>query len=447
MKELLNEAHVAWMGLGEARRRRARLKAFTYGRQWGDSVRTSDGRLVSEEQRMAEEGRVPITNNIIRQTVKSIIGRYRHMLNGETAEGVSLDSALSETDARALEEFLISGMVIQRGGEDGEFVNVSPCRFFYQAFERSDGGDCRLMGMLHDMSEAEILGRFAGRDARRARRVEAMLRRGAEMTDPGMFTLTPTPQSFSSGTRPGTYRVIEVWKLMPHLHLDIMDEQSGERREETVETLGRWEGENARRGRAGRQGLQIRHVAEERWMQAWLTPAGEALGQRTAEAGERPPFGICFYPMIDGEVHSLVEDIVHQQKYVNRLISLLDHIISSSAKGVLLYPADQLPEGFTWRDIRRIWANPNGILPYKRTKSGLSPEQVNAQGQGSTAASEMLKMQLQLFDQISGTTGAVRGRVMTTGGEGLLRAEMENATISMLDILACFRAYTLRRGK
>ena len=49
------------------------------------------------------------------------------------------------------------------------------------------------------------------------------------------------------------------------------------------------------------------------------------------------PFVFKLYPLTDGEVHSMVEDVIDQQKYVNRLITLVDHIMGASAKGALLY--------------------------------------------------------------------------------------------------------------
>lgn len=41
----------------------------------------------------------------------------------------------------------------------------------------------------------------------------------------------------------------------------------------------------------------------------------------------------------------------------------------------------------------------------------------------------------------------MRGRSSTAQGEGMLRAEMENALVSMLDILATFRAYVMERDE
>ncbi|MEE1366087.1 MAG: hypothetical protein UHE93_05330, partial [Muribaculaceae bacterium] len=115
---LLKVAMQAWESLEMLRQRRRRLKGFAYGRQWCDMVRDSQGRVMSEEQYLIENGRVPITNNLIRQLVKSIVGRYRYMTakadGEELAQMLSRRSeagvrSLDDYDARALEEFLISG--------------------------------------------------------------------------------------------------------------------------------------------------------------------------------------------------------------------------------------------------------------------------------------------------------------------------------------------------
>ncbi len=449
----LREAREAWLALAPQRRRRRRLKDFTYGRQWGDPCRTTDGRVLTEEQRMSEEGRVPVTNNIIRQMVKSIIGRYRYMCekmdsayNGEELPtGVGFGErppAVDDLDARALEEFLISGCAIQRQMWSG-WENVSPDNFFHHPFYETDGSDCLFMGMLHSLSPAAALRAFAKGDPRRARAVNRALRRGVEVAGP--FSGTALGSSFDTPSRPGTYRVIEVWRHVSYEHLIVTDPVAGKSTLMQTDDLERLEGLNRARVEVGTEPLSWKYEAHQRWENVWLTPAGEVLLRSSLPWGKHLPFVLKFYPLIDGEVHSLVEDVVDQQKYVNRLISMLDHIISSSAKGVLLYPAEQLPDGFTWKDVRRIWANPNGILPFKRTPKGTVPQQVNSSGAGAAGAAEMLKLQLQLFDQISGTTGALSGKSTTAQGEGMLRAELENALVSMLDVLASFRCFVLER--
>lgn len=463
----LESARGAWLALAPERKRRARLKDFTYGRQWEDPCLSTDGRRISERQRMSEEGRLPVTNNILRQMVKSIIGRYRYMcqeitpapkdVNDRAAGSHSLPTAatlaepeggVSETDCRALEEFLISGMIIQRLDEKdykNEPVNVSPELFFHQPFMRPDASDCRMLGMLHDMSLACIMDKFADSDVYRARAITQALRRAHGAGS--VIGASVSGADFATPRIPDTYRVIELWRLRGYEMLRVKDEALDRVFMESIDALPRLEGLNRTRAEIGTEPLRWWHTVREQWECMWLTCGGEVLASEVCPPGFKPPFEMRFYPYIDGEVHSLVEDVVDQQKYVNRLISLLDHIISSSAKGVLLYPADQLPEGFTWRDIRRIWSNPNGILPFRRTAKGTVPQQVCAGGSAGAGATEMLKMQLQLFEQISGATGALSGKSTSAQGEGMLRTELENAMVSMLDILATFRSFVLFRDK
>lgn len=450
-RRLLDTARGAWMALSGLRARRARLKGFTYGRQWGDKCRTADGRTVSEEQRLIEDGRTPVTNNIIRRMVKSIIGRYRYMCTPPQESGgeqnigrVGADltaGSVTEGDARLLEEFLISGMAVQRVSPAG-VENISPERVFWHEFRDSEGKDIRFAGVLHDMSAAEVMRRFSKGDVRRAR----LIRRACNRCRNESIGILPGHEQFSFDlpSLPDSWRVVEIWRLTSRDVLHVHDPFSEERWTDSPDALERLEGLNKGRAEVGTEPLEWKYAVEEHWECYWLTPRGEILGTERAECC---PVVMKLYPLIDGEIHSLVEDVVDQQKYVNRLISMLDHIISSSAKGVLLYPADQLPEGFTWKDLRRIWANPMGILPFRRTSKAMTPQQVNGNSNAGAGATEMLKMQLQLFDEISGATGAMSGKSSSATGEGMLRAELENATISMLDVLAAFRSFIMRRDR
>ena len=97
------------------------------------------------------------------------------------------------------------------------------------------------------------------------------------------------------------------------------------------------------------------------------------------------PFVIKLYPLTDGEVHALVEDIIDTQKHVNRMISLLDQVMRSSAKGVLLFPETALPDGWTWEDARRCWSSANGLLPYNPRIVDAKPEQISSNGTNAGA--------------------------------------------------------------
>lgn len=399
---LLALAQRNWDGLALMRRDRRRCKNFTYGNQLSELVRDADGRVMTEEDALTADGVRPMTNNLIRQLVRSIVGRYRYMRGEEGAEPLSLD-----LDARALEEFLISGVAFQRLNAFGRLENVSPDRMICSACGNADGADVTMVGALLDMPAGDVAALCGGSDAEAVEAVRLSVENAADACGSG-WRLSPGGGFHESWT-PGMCRVIDLWhRSAPGEWTHTMLSPSGD-----VIWLSR---HSSGRGLA-------------------MQPNPEAL----------PPYFVRFYPYIDGEIHSLVSDVIDQQRYVNRLISLLDRIIASSAKGVLLYPADQLPDGFSWRDIRRLWSSPQGILPFKRTSHTTMPRQVVATAAGTAGASEMLKTQLQLFDEIAGVSSLTRLGRSSAAGEGMLRAEMELSNIAVHDILASFECFTMRR--
>lgn len=74
---ILRAAYMAWMSGGELRSSRTRNKNFTYGRQWNDYTTDIDGNPITEYRKIKESGKEPITNNMMRQMVKSVVGHFR----------------------------------------------------------------------------------------------------------------------------------------------------------------------------------------------------------------------------------------------------------------------------------------------------------------------------------------------------------------------------------
>ena len=119
-KEIIRQAYEAWNSAADMRARRQRCKRYTYGDQWSDLVKDSKGRLRRESEIVAESGKIPLINNLIRQLVKTVVGRYRTMAAEDgvyklpSIGNLATENALAELDSRLLEEFLISGTAIQR---------------------------------------------------------------------------------------------------------------------------------------------------------------------------------------------------------------------------------------------------------------------------------------------------------------------------------------------
>ena len=75
--KILLQAKTAWEEIRHFRDKRSRNRNYTFGKQWNDKITLPDGRTITEEQYLREQGKVPLKNNMIRQLVKSVLGQFR----------------------------------------------------------------------------------------------------------------------------------------------------------------------------------------------------------------------------------------------------------------------------------------------------------------------------------------------------------------------------------
>ncbi|MDE5795519.1 MAG: hypothetical protein K2H75_00250, partial [Muribaculaceae bacterium] len=184
--ELLQLAHDLWTARSDFRRDRRRNKRYTYGRQWEDPV-TVDGRVMTEAQYIQSLGNVPLTNNLIRRLVRSVLGVFRNrghqavchpLLEADRNRAELLTkllhtnahtNRLDELYARSMEEFLISGCIVHRKwyghreGRSGCWTDsVDPESFFMDASATDyRSWDVRAVGQLHDLPIDDLIAAFA----------------------------------------------------------------------------------------------------------------------------------------------------------------------------------------------------------------------------------------------------------------------------------------------
>ncbi|MDE6270052.1 MAG: hypothetical protein K2M12_04250 [Muribaculaceae bacterium] len=414
-------ARDAWMAAGAMRRERQRCKRYAYGRQWDDPA--PGGTTEAEAARQCN--RQPLTNNLIRQLVKTVIGRYRALADERKTYVAPPGSdcvrnQLAELDSRMLEEFLISGTAVQRIVAErrmqgtGVWVdNVNPDRFFCNAYRDPRGFDMELCGMLHDMSPAEVLARFGGGDPGR----HVQLRRIYGSMDAGVAPMLGATDFHAAA--PGKWRVVEVWTL------------------DAVRARGK-----GTEGKRGRRPERLDFV----WQCRWLAPDGSLLAAYESPfAHGSHPFAVRHYPLTDGEVHSFVADLLDQQRCINRLITAIDHILDCSAKGVLLFPIEQMAPNMTWDKVCEAWASADGVIPI--SGSGNMPQQVGTTGVAA-GAYPLLALQMKIFDDISGVGDTLLGRNEGAAkGASLYEAQVHNATIALYDLLLTFDAFRRQRDE
>lgn len=455
----LDIALKAWRDGEPLRRRRQRYKDYTYGRQWGDTVDV-EGVKMTEEKLAAQSGYKPLTNNLIRQLMKCVVGNFRASLaEGDLAaeespvsEEVASRNSLREMDCRMLEEFLISGCAIQRvvtekrmAGEGVWVDNVSPGSFFINSFTDPRGLDIELVGMLHSMSLREVLMRFAPEGGAHAARLTEIYTARADRIHSDVSLGDAVAAKFFEAPA-GRCRVIEVWTLESRAILRCNDTASGEYFVAPAEAASEIRAENSRRKKIKKASVSFTESTSLRWHCRFLSPGGDLLTEYDSPyAHGMHPFAVKFYPLIDGEVHSLVEDIIDQQRYVNRLITLIDHIMSVSAKGALLVPAGCLTHNMSDSEIGRLWAKTNSVIPYNPAKG--EPKQI-VSGADQSGAYQLLNTQLQLFQQISGVSGALQGHITNAHtSAALYDSQVQHSAVAILDLLQSFQAFRAARNR
>jgi len=453
---VLHAAYQAWANAAGLRQNRLRNKRFTYGDQWGDLVKDNQGRLVTEGEHISSQGCTSITNNLIRQMVKTIVGRFRSLYikhDGETSTPTlprdGVDNELDELDSRALEEFLISGCCIQRietSQEPGssqhvtaENVNVN--KLFVNAMNDTRGWDCELIGQLHDLNIAQLLRRVAAGNQRKAAWVRHLYTDNADSRLADFTTRLGADSQLGQDfwhARDGKCRAIEVWTLESREVIVCHNRHEGTLTVEPANMAHRFK---------NRPEVSTRWDIATVWHCRWFSPMGDLLCEYDSpwQHGSHP-FAFKLYPLTDGEVHAVVEDIIDTQKHVNRMITLLDQVMRSSAKGVLLFPETALPDGWTWEDVRRCWSNANGLLPYNPRSCEAKPEQIN-NNSGNSNAFQMIELQMKLFEQISGVSGALQGKNPTVNSGGAYQLQSENANIAMSDVFDTFQAFRRQRDR
>lgn len=477
---VLLQAQKAWEEIDPFRHKRKRNRDYTYGKQWNDLIKLPDGRVMSEEEYIRQQGKVPLKNNLIRQMVKAVLGQFRNNqtqpvcvardreeqnlgeLMSAAVQYAYQHNRLQELDSRTMEEFLISGICFQkigygfrRGKSDVWVDEVNPNRIFFNAMEDSRHWDCTLIGELHDMPIAEVISRFSFGSRERAVQLRHIYTEADNDTVRHNFENLTTRAidrlDFYMPSSPDLCRVIEVWKLESQEVLNCHDFRSGEYYNLPVSEAEAVEKENKARRQAARQaGIPDEAVAlietewgvTQTWRYRFFSPLGDLLdeGDTPYWHGEHP-YVFKLYPLIDGEVHAFVEDVIDQQRYINRLITMIDFIMGSSAKGVLLFPEDQIPDGMTIDDIADEWTKYNGIILFRPRPGSPMPQQI-AVNATQVGAYEMLSLQMRLFEDISGVHGAMQGKMAPAGTpSSLYSQQIQYSSTNLLDLFESFKTF------
>lgn len=482
--DLLLEAQQHWSNMHEFRLERDRNKRYAYGKQWDDII-VVDGKRMTEEDYIKSQGNVPLKNNLIRRLVKSVLGVYRSQAKEPTCTARDRDeqklgetmstilqcnmqlNRMSSMHARTMEEFMIGGLIAHKKwyGWRNDKCDcwtdfIQPNNFIIDADMRDfRGWDVSFIGEVHDVSIDAVCQEFATRpaDYKRLREIYSYAHNRRYYTNYceqfGRSSLKNIDFLFCSN--PNKCRVIEIWRKESKPRYFCHDYNNGDYYKIDIEDYQSMVADiNSERIKRGLESgmpreeiplIEAEWKIDSYWYFYYLTPFGDILREgETPYEHKSHPYVFKAYPFIDGEIHSFVNDVIDQQRYTNRLITMYDWIMRASAKGVLLFPEECKPDDMSIDDIADEWARFNGVIMIKQRKPGVPLPQQIANNSTNIGITDLLNIQLKFFEDISGVNGALQGKPGFSGESAAhFNQQTQNATMSLLDLLESYSDFVI----
>lgn len=461
--------------LSDLRERASRADKYHSGDQYHELMQNDDGEWMTEENFIKERGGIPLKNNLIASIINNRVGQYRQSAGksvvtsrkrAEQTGAEMLTNALQsawdlnqkkELDAATIKEGFISGVFVQKLVYDywperdkSDVLVTKPS--INNMFFNSDLADPRLfdlrrIGELHSLPLDDVIKAFAetSDDVKIIKSWYSHVNdRDQLYMDGGLESKKDV--SVTMADDPSKCRVIESWKKVVVRRMREHDTLKGTLKV-TLRTVQEIDHENeTRKQLAAEHGvtgevplITYKERIEQVWTVQFLTPYGKILYEgETMYAHQSHPYVMAFAQFVNGRAWGLVETFIDQQRYVNRLIRLNDFMIGTAAKGVLLVPEDSIPDDMDIKDFGEEWGRFDGVIKVKMKPGGSLPTQVS-QNVANLGINEQLSIQLDLWEKISGTGGAIQGHEAKSGTPSSLYAQQTlNSGINSKDMFDVF---------
>lgn len=485
--ELLRRCNQAWENLRKVREVRERTNNYTFGDQWGDLIHYQGG-LITEREYIKKKGNIPLSNNIMISIFNSLTGLYAKQgtepvcfartrdaqklsdMMSATLQANWQDTNQSEVLLTLFKEYLNGGVMMSKESfeeRDGQWDTWNdPCNTNIVFWE--GGGtdprhkDMSLIGMLHEISKAELYNKFARKEyGLSVKRLNEIFEIGEEEE---VFGLQQNDVhdlqnvSFYSPSNKNYYRVIECWTMETKTRYQCVDpiaKTADEARYRVeVEDIARVREENQKRKKiydeAGvpvedRAYITAEEIIDRFWYYTFMAPDGTVLCE-----GESPyeynshPFTLKLYPFVNGEVHPFMGTIIDQQRYINRLVVMHDMAAKSAAKGITIVPKSCIPDDMTPQDFADEFTEYDGIIFYEtsRLNPNARPEVITSNAV-QIGTYELLQLEINLTKEITNVSGALQGKTPSSGTSAQRYSmETQNSATSLYSLLSDMTSFT-----
>lgn len=486
-RRLLDYYRLLWEGLAKFRKESERAVRYFSGDQWHDKIQDDAGNWIREDENITAQGKPALKQNLIKSTIKSMEGMFRtdtsksvvvartpekakesEMLSNALQYSLTSVNSAKDLDARALEEFLNTGLAVQRlsweympefGKYDAMIRNINRNGMFWNGdIEDIRGFDIRVIGRLIDSTVEDLIVNF-GITPERTQAIKDIYQFSSRQYYQTLDANSPEylyHKDFYIPADISKCRVIEVWEKRLVEQLRVHDWMDG------MEKYFDWTPSQLEQANQLRIQAYAGTVTDEypngipaeevplmegekenvmKWFYTYYSPYGHVLRE-----GETPflhgshPFVITPYPLLDGKISGLTSDLIDAQRQVNRLLILQDMILSSSVKNTLIVDQDAM-DGKTAEEIGNDYKKIGGVI-IARLKPGQRMDDVAKELKGSVGnlgIAEMIQIYIRMLQDVSGVHPAMQGQSAASGTSGTLyNAQIMQGNLNSKDIMDTF---------
>ncbi|MGM0532605.1 MAG: hypothetical protein ACQER7_14755, partial [Bacteroidota bacterium] len=368
----------------------------------------------------------------------------------------------------ALEQKLVTGLPVQmvrykylpeEKRYDVWVDNINPHTMFFNPDSLDvRGTDTRVIGRIIDLTFPELAVAFGRNNRKVVKDLKEIYRHRDDMdfiANEGLVSQRVYDTDFFIPKDLTKCRVIEAWEKTVVLRTKVHDWNDGSL-SITEYTLKEVEELNRRRldkyiemGKDPEEALLMdaEEVLVHVWHYQFLSPFGHVLME-----GESPywhgshHFIMPMFQLFDGKLNSFVADLIDQQRYINRLITLWDFVLGTSAKNTLVIDKDSLA-GQEVEDIAEDYREVGGVIAL-RLKDGAKPPFELGKNMSNLGITDMIKLHMELITDISGVHSSLQGKEAKSGTPASLYAqETQNASINIKAIMDSFGIFRKERDE
>lgn len=489
---LLQRAEDAWISLSDFRETRLRNFRYVFGDQWGDYVKDGRGHFVTERQRIADRtGGIVLQNNHLVKVVRTMAG-----LNAKSSTMPVCFAKQKDADMKSrmmtqclqtnfennrmdiifiseMYEVLCGGMAVTTeewevhdNQEDVYTYTVDPAKFFFESKTNDPRHwDTSMVGEIRDYTFGELLASLAESeyDAKQLEEIYAPWLTQAPVHS--QVTERHGQISFDTPETNNLCRTYHIWTLEYKLRyrcVDIMgtvNKQltgSGESPIFWIETedLPAIKQYNSQRlefclangidEETYHQFYEIQY--EKRYHQYWhfqmLAPDGRVLVEYDNPYEHKShPYNYKIIDFVNGNIVPFIGVVIDQQRYINRLITMHDMMMSAAIKGIKMVPTDCIPSGMSPEEFAEQSVEIGGWLFYKPSKSGNKPEYI-VQNTQDANIDKLLQLEVSFINDITSVSEALQGKSPGSSTAASRYAmETENSTTAIAAFLKQFNHY------